>query len=438
MILKRKALTTERMHASGACRLASRLGYTYIAVLGTSMLVSLLAMTSLSVMRTHYRTAADTSDVVTSRQIARSGAELAQLQIRQDPDWRKTYSNQPVLSGVSVGRSLVRARVVDPLDNLLDNHPLDTAQLEVLASTGRALQRFRAVLAPQATPHPALLSGLYAWDDVSINSGATLTVLGAPLSVGHQFRNRGGFVGDLRTKQWILTSPVGWIDGSWRIGIDPVPTPTEDIPQRFSELGADFDSVPNLISDTVLTPGYNPFGPTQHDGVYVVRPTGDLVLKNLRVHGTLVVIMPNGNSQKCIVDENVFFEPARPGHPAIVVKGNLDLRYRSSGEVLSEAEQNTNFNPAGAEYLGQADTDKSDEYPSEIRGLVFVTRNLDWSKNGLVRGAVLCLNETSGAVNIDGHPRIIYDPMIPYQPTPWLTETLKMVVKPGSWEQIVD
>ena len=181
MILKRKALTTERMHASGACRLASRLGYTYIAVLGTSMLVSLLAMTSLSVMRTHYRTAADTSDVVTSRHIARSGAELAQLQIRQDPDWRKTYSNQPVLSGVSVGRSLVRARVVDPLDNLLDNHPLDTAQLEVLASTGRALQRFRAVLAPQATPHPALLSGLYAWDDVSINSGATLTVLGAPL-----------------------------------------------------------------------------------------------------------------------------------------------------------------------------------------------------------------------------------------------------------------
>ena len=120
------------------------------------------------------------------------------------------------------------------------------------------------------------------------------------------------------------------------------------------------------------------------------------------------------------------------------MKGNLDLRYRSSGEVLSEAEQNTNFNPAGAEYLGQADTDKSDEYPSEIRGLVFVTRNLDWSKNGLVRGAVLCLNETSGAVNIDGHPRIIYDPMIPYQPTPWLTETLKMVVKPGSWEQIVD
>lgn len=435
---QRMALTARRIHASGTYKLAHRLGYTYIAVLGTSMMVSLLAMTSLSVMRSHYRTAADTSDVVTSRQIARSGAELAQLQISQDPDWRNTYSNQPVLNSVSVGRSLVRARVLDPLDNLLDNHPLDKAQLEVIASTGRASQRFRAVLAPQATPHPALLSGLYAWDDVSIESGAMLTVLGAPLSVGHQFRNRGGLVGDLRTKQWVLTSPLGWIDGSWVVNVDPVPTPTEDIPQRFSELGAEFDSVPTSISDTVLTPAYNPFGPTQHDGVYVVRPTGDLVIRNVRIHGTLVVIMPNGNSRRCVIEDNVFIEPARPGHPALVVQGSLELSYESTGSVLSEAERNVNFNPPGAPYLGQEDSDKNDEYPSEIRGLVFVTRNLEWEEDGLVRGAVLCLCENGGDVTIEGQPKIIYDPRIPYEPTPWLTESVKMVLETNSWEQFTD
>jgi len=115
------------------------------------------------------------------------------------------------------------------------------------------------------------------------------------------------------------------------------------------------------------------------------------------------------------------------------VEGNLIIKPNSATGSLSESTCNTNFNPVGAPYSGATDSDKSDQYPDEIRGLVHVKGTLRFQQTARIVGVVIC----EGTVTCEDTNTIVHDASL-YANPPWgYTYVEGMKVSPGSWKQVV-
>lgn len=87
-------MTTVPTSVTGTTRQRSRRGAAlYVAVTATTMIVSVLALTSLSVVRIERKQAAAINTRLLARSHARSAVELALARINSNGSWRTTYSN---------------------------------------------------------------------------------------------------------------------------------------------------------------------------------------------------------------------------------------------------------------------------------------------------------------------------------------------------------
>lgn len=93
-----------------------------------------------------------------------------------------------------------------------------------------------------------------------------------------------------------------------------------------------------------------------------------------------------------------------------------------------------NYNPPGAPYQGQSDSDMMDEYPNEVEGLVHVTGFLKLSNTALVRGAIIC----EGSVECASKNTVIHNPSLYTIPPEGYTYVDGMKVSPESYQQVVD
>src|SRR3954453_23118788 len=71
-----------------------RTGGIYIAVLGTAMIVALLGMSALIGQRLQNRMIVASGDIRQAQLNANTGVELGLLAMKQDTNWRSTYSNE--------------------------------------------------------------------------------------------------------------------------------------------------------------------------------------------------------------------------------------------------------------------------------------------------------------------------------------------------------
>lgn len=414
--------------------LTRRHGFSYIAVLGTSLIVGTMALGSLSVLRIQARASLDAIHSIEARENGRTAVELGRYNFNNDPNWRTTFSNGQLFTNRSTGNGTMNATIQDPVDNNLGNNPHDLVRLQITANQGRAVQKFAVDIAANPVPLDVLRNAMHTWASLKVFGSGTLSVYGAPVGINNSLTNDNVIDGDVLAT---AISKQGTVTGSVTNAAPILDLPANNVVTKYADIGTEFTNRVNSIDKGVITPGLNSFAPLNSSGVYIVRPTSDLTIRNTRIHGTLVVIMAN-TSHKLKIEDNVFFEPAVPGYPALIVQGNLDLSYRSGGETLSESALATNFNPAGAPYVGSADGDTSDKYPSEIRGLIYVTRKLRWYDDGLLRGSVLSEGQGGGnGIEIHGTPRVLYNPYLFHTPAPWLTKQVNMIPVTGTWKQVV-
>ena len=143
------------------------------------------------------------------------------------------------------------------------------------------------------------------------------------------------------------------------------------------------------------------------------------------------MICPAG--KKVTPDNQLFWQPARPDFPALIVVGDLVLHY-SSDMALSEAANGVNYNPTGAPHDGVSDLDRTDSYPSEVRGLVHATGVVKMDESFVLRGALLSgSTATSDAIDVnDEQCTILHDPRPLASPPPWYTLDVPMVLRKGS------
>ena len=91
-----------------------RTGGVYIAVLGTALIVALLGMSALIGQRIQNRMLVASADIRQAQLNANTAVELALLTMKQDTNWRTTYSNGNWFVNRSTGAGTCTLNVIDP------------------------------------------------------------------------------------------------------------------------------------------------------------------------------------------------------------------------------------------------------------------------------------------------------------------------------------
>lgn len=408
----------------------SRRGSIYVAVLGASMIVVVIGVGALLAVRARARTVEVANEAEEARLCARSGIELARLWISQDPNWRSALSGSPWTIEQQIGNGTVVLEVIDQVDGDPTNRPYDDIVLKATGTKGKARQILQVTLRAEPTPMDALKYAIHTGGQLHVGGGKSLTVGTATVSTNGSLRNDGTITGNVEAWE---ASKVGDVTGTVVLGVPPKAFPASTVPEMYAALGTEINPG-GTIDKRVLSPGLNPWGDADPDGVYVIRTAGDTLIRNTLIHGTLVVICPG---RKVTIDSQVLFHPARADYPVLIVVGDVEFACNGSGTPLSEAAAGKNFNPPGAPYEGISDSDLLDEYASEIRGLVHVTGKVELKQTTVIRGALISESTAvADAVNCTGSPEIVYDPNLYANPPQGYTGSVEMPLQPGTWRRV--
>lgn len=141
------------------------------------------------------------------------------------------------------------------------------------------------------------------------------------------------------------------------------------------------------IYRTVVSSATNPFGvASNNQGIYVLNMGGaDLVISDCMIDGTLII--QNAGTVR-VGSGPVQWRPAKPGLPALIVEGDVELT--CSRVALTERELGANFNPTGTpDENGSQDSSLNDSYRSWLRGIVFASDDLSFSGDIRLHGCAM-------------------------------------------------
>ena len=399
----------------------------YIVVLGTALLVSLLGLSALLAKRVQRRMAQDASDLAAARLYAQAAIEIGMLRIENNSSWRTAFPNGVWEADQAIGAGAYTLHGVDPTDADLTDSTADPVVLTGIGVKGRATQKMQVTLVPYEAPLEALNTCLHAGGNITISTGKSITVTGAPLSTNGNVNNSGTVNGDVECSNLVGT---GTVTGTTTEGADSKNMPDAGVFDQYKSAATvipysgDFDK-------HVLTPGANTYGGgLDADGLYYVDAgNNDLTIRASRIHGTLVV-----DAKKVILDDAAFLENYRSDYPVLIVNSDLEVALNTTAYGLDETARATNFNPDGAPYESATDADQLDTYPNEVRGLVHVTGTLTLSETARIRGAVIGEN----SVTCGGTNEIVHNPDLYENPPLGYVEPIVMRISPGTWCQVVD
>ena len=404
-----------------------RRGSAYILVLGVAMIVAVIGLAAISARRIRTRSARLTGGSGKARMLAFSGAEHAIGRINANPNWRATYDGATVQQ--NCGDGAFSWEVVDPADGDLTDDPAEAA--EILA-TG-TFDGTSHTLKLELTPVGGLVHAVLADGDIEVANFRTVTISGAPLASNSRLtvRNKSTLNSDALANEIRLlgrgaingtvTTPLRW----------PAAMPSSDL---FNTYKATATEIPQRgsIEKTLLSPTSNPYGPTNPNGSYYINMgSSELIIRECRIYGTLLVEVTTGRVR---IEDKVLMESFRSDYPTLIVTGNLDIEMESGVNVLNEAnDAETNLNPPGSPFEGVSDSDTSDDYPNEIRGLVHTTREQTTLKNtSIIRGGLIC----EGRLTFGGNVRVIFDTSLPDDPPMGYGGSGQVL--PGRWGRKVD
>ncbi|XZE51849.1 hypothetical protein SH139x_003515 [Planctomycetaceae bacterium SH139] len=348
-----------------------RRGSLYIAVLMTTVIVSVATLAGLIVFDVRTSTTADGIDAWRARSIADSAIAAALAELNADPDWQTNYQHgvptQPASWMEGQFRYMLTNQAAD-LENLGDGQFTLTA----FGSSGRANAAKQITLAAKMTPVESLDKAIYVSNDLEVNGGSLGSIsTDGKLRVQDEITSGADRIFAEEIQQTGEPDPLGgtatsnWYDYYVNNGTE---IPRSVLP-RERLLG--LITVGHRLENIVLSANHNPFGAANPNGIYYIRGDGLYVdIRDCRISATLVLLDVGWFSS---LRGNLHMAPHNPDLPALMVDGAIN--HRALAGTLSEAALGVNFNPAHTPYRGQADTTLTGEYPSRIEGIVYTDRN---------------------------------------------------------------
>jgi hypothetical protein len=153
-----------------ATRPSHRRGGVYIAVLGTSLIVSVLALSAILLQRVQNRMLAAAADIEQARLNAQTAVDLGLLMIKQDDQWRDHHADGEWFADRATGAGTCSLEVVDPADGDLDDSARDPVILVGIGRSGNAEQRVSLTVDPVPEPLGCLRSAVAAGGSIQLSN----------------------------------------------------------------------------------------------------------------------------------------------------------------------------------------------------------------------------------------------------------------------------
>lgn len=128
-----------------------RRGGVYLAVLGASMVITILGVAGIFAVRIQSKVAAAANDTVRASSNASAAIELARHRIANDAGWRPKYSNDSWVTEVAFDGGRITFKLVDEADANLSNDATQNVRLHGRATVGKAVRIHSVELAPDAS-----------------------------------------------------------------------------------------------------------------------------------------------------------------------------------------------------------------------------------------------------------------------------------------------
>lgn len=405
----------------------SRRGSVYLVVLAT-MSVALLAVSAgMLVTRIHASRSSALADAAQATRNAQAGVQAALVVMNRDTAWRSAAPD-PFVS-MSSGSDKFTVTIADPGDANLADSAEDTVEITAAGIVGSARRVYSVRVTPSSTPHPCLSYAILSQKTVSFGTSNLWAFL--PIHSNENFSATSSTINATATAGGTITggfSPAG-------VGGQPVVTlPTiASVVAAYTAIGSSgpLGGIgPQTIGQVVIGPNNPPLGLSANaHGVYVIDSQNKrLTIQNARVHGTLIVI---NNTAGLRLTSSVIIDPSTPGYPALITDGDLTITI--NGSDLSEANQNVNFNPVGASFEGSADSDRTDVYACEIRGLIYAAGNI--TMNGAMSHTGVLMS--GGSITTNSHT-YIHRGVAPTAAPPGFTIGGGLIVDRSTWRREMD
>ncbi|MEO0531910.1 MAG: hypothetical protein AAF266_15250 [Planctomycetota bacterium] len=371
----------------------------YVAVMGVGMIVCMVALTTSLTGRLQLRSNQRQGTQVRAQLAAQSGVEFALNWMNRNSDWRTVLTNgvDRAEAGTFGGRFLWR--VTDADGDLAD----DARDHAVLHVTGYDSVRKLSAYAIEVDIEPAgraltcLESSIHVNVLASISRDASVSGTGI-ISANEEINGGGNRASiDLDAEAvWKLLG--GQYNGNETEGVPAREMPSEHVFDWYVERGTEIKlaDIPFSFGSyrfdlQLLSRELNPFGSPDPNGIYWVDCQNNPIdLKWSRFLGTLVLL--NAGTSVSYTDVAVY-QAAAMNYPALMVQGDLsiDLRSPITGQELRE-QWIFNYNPDGIPYEGESDSDRTDNRPARIDGIVYATGTITVTDNAIFQGNLIAEN----------------------------------------------
>lgn len=373
----------------GARAARARRGSAYVLVLGAAMIVAMIGVGGAIASRAARKAAQLDSDGAALNHAALGALRAAAGNAQNSVAWRSAAKAAAPLS-LTVDGIAISTTVSDPDDADLSNDLTGRVQLLATATKGLARRIVSMTLTPDDTLSDALTSAIHSHGDITVSAGAVL------MATGRVSTNGGVNGGTIRADVAAVGAIAGTISGT-QTTLSSAFTMPSGLEARYEAIGT---TIPlssfsgRKIDKNVLGPTKNPFGSTNALGVYVIDCGGQTFeVRDARLNCTLVL----KNCSKLTLTSGVLWTAPRADWPLVICSGPIHSDMVAAN--LSEVAANTNFNPSSMAYDGVTDSDKSDSYPSMLRGIVYSASDLSINSGALtLEGAAIL----GGEVKVSG------------------------------------
>ncbi len=386
-----------------------RRGSAYILLLTGSLVVVVAGVTAVRVTTANVQTQGARKQGDTSQRQAQAGLEFMAQRMANDPGgrfWRQSARfTESFPSPTGEPSTTIQVGIQELADDDLTNDISGDVELRVRATTGSFVRQVGVKLRPMMERMKCLELAVAA--RAIVNSGGDMQVNGgSSVQLGARVSTNPVIV------DWTGLNATTGADYSADMAIANTMddrldqrVPDSRVIDQWAALGTRITlNADRLIEKEVFSPTSNPLGGGVNAlGIYVIDAQSYTVtFQKVRVVGTLIVI--GSGASKVQFAGSSCFEPASWDRPALLIDGGAT--FDMPADDLRELGNATNFNPAGAPFLGTTDSDIFDTYPSMIRGLVYVDGDVVVKQNLSIQGQLLSTGTVTyqGLVSVQYHP----------------------------------
>lgn len=417
-----------------------RCGALYVAVMGVTMIIGMIALASVTVGRLQLRRVVAQGEQREAQMLARSGVEWGVNYISTTPTWREIVVNGFEFPERSFGLGTMSWSASD-VDGDMNDGDSDPVTIRGIGRVGDVIAVEEVTVANNGPALDCLEVALCCSNDIALPAGSTFSwrhIYGDQMVSSNGNIDATQSYADVKCDAWATGNITGTVDGTALANQSPArELPDSSVFDYYTSAGTTISitSLPvsgsfRVIDKRVLSPNSNPFGATNSEGIYVIDCGGaNIRIGQSRIVGTLVLL--NNGVDTETANNPLCWEPAVAGYPSLLVQN--DLTFKHNGSLFSENLRSVNLNPPGTPFDGVENTDQSDTHPTRFWGIVYVGGRLkvDSGTGGKNTGVVICnsfVSNSSHTFNYDSTPLL--------NAPPGFRGSGEMAIQRGTWRRV--